>query len=89
MQFARPTGLFGTAVHLPSGHLKPREDLLGGLSGAQPTATFQDRKQDGRFQSRKLKAENSFKRTFMAINSSSATFTRFFVPEPKVDDFWS
>ncbi|SPF48327.1 conserved hypothetical protein [Syntrophobacter sp. SbD1] len=25
----------------------------------------------------------------MAISSSSATFTRFFVPEPDVDDFWS
>jgi hypothetical protein len=25
----------------------------------------------------------------MGITSSSATFTRFFVPEPEVDDFWS
>ena len=25
----------------------------------------------------------------MAISSSSATFTRFFVPELEVDDFWS
>ena len=25
----------------------------------------------------------------MGITSSSATFTRFFVPEPKVDDFWT
>jgi len=25
----------------------------------------------------------------MAIKSASATFTRFFVPELKTDDFWS
>ncbi len=25
----------------------------------------------------------------MAISSSSATFTRFFVPEPQIEDFWS